>query len=580
MKRNYIGLACTGHDNALAIVDSAGKVVFAEATERYLQNKRALNSPPDDLIRIDGLVEAYCEPDAELLVAKTWSKKAPEIFEREEKAANQRLQSAENEATSAAVAADVGIISYVHSFISGNIAEAGQHLAFRCQSNLNKKIVTKSYNHHFTHAAAACYTSPFTDAACAIVDGFGEGVSLSFFSYKNGKIAHVESSSLDGDANRSLGVFYGGLLCGLCGFDIWRGEEWKVMGLAPYGKRNDRIYELLHACIEVEGLGLQCPAGRPQALAELFSYARKPGSPVDEVADLAYTGQLVFSELMTELLDNLYGRGISSNLVLGGGCALNSAYNGKILDQTGFDNLHVYSAPGDDGNAIGAALLAFYDDHPEARPRPDFQSAYLGSRMSTETIDNVRRFGRIQNLEELPGRVCERAAQLLSEGKIIGWVQDRAEFGPRALGNRSILADPRPIDMKDRINALVKFREEFRPFAPSILHDYGDEYFINYQESPYMERTLVFREEVRHKVPAVVHVDGTGRLQTVKEQWNKKYHDLIRAFHAITGVPLLLNTSFNVMGKPIIHSVEDAIATFYTTGLDALIIEDFLIEKA
>jgi carbamoyltransferase len=200
--------------------------------------------------------------------------------------------------------------------------------------------------------------------------------------------------------------------------------------------------------------------------------------------------------------------------------------------------------------------------------------------MSSETLDNMKRFGRQGGFSELPGKVHEKAARLLAEGKIIGWVQGRAEFGPRALGNRSILADPRHADMKERINAAVKFREEFRPFAPSILHEHGDEYFLDYRESPYMERTLVFRGEVRERVPAVVHVDGTGRLQTVKREWNERFYELISAFHRITGVPLVLNTSFNIMGKPIIHSVEDAVATFYTTGLDALVIGDCLIEKS
>jgi carbamoyltransferase len=147
------------------------------------------------------------------------------------------------------------------------------------------------------------------------------------------------------------------------------------------------------------------------------------------------------------------------------------------------------------------------------------------------------------------------------------------------LGNRSILADPRPANMKDAINARVKFREEFRPLAPSILHEYGEEYFSDYQESPYMERTLLFREAVRDRVPAVVHVDGSGRLQTVKREWNERYYDLILEFHKITGVPIVLNTSLNVMGKPIVHSVEDAIGVFVTSGLDALIIDDCLIQK-
>jgi carbamoyltransferase len=176
--------------------------------------------------------------------------------------------------------------------------------------------------------------------------------------------------------------------------------------------------------------------------------------------------------------------------------------------------------------------------------------------------------------------LCSTVAALLAAGHIVGWVQGRAEFGPRALGNRSILADPRSPDVKERINALVKFREEFRPFAPSILAEHGPAYFENFQASPYMERTLRFRDDVLARVPGVVHVDLTGRLQTVTRDENPRYHALIGAFHAITGVPILLNTSFNVMGKPIAHGVEDAISVFYTSGIDVLVIEDHLIAKA
>ena len=175
--------------------------------------------------------------------------------------------------------------------------------------------------------------------------------------------------------------------------------------------------------------------------------------------------------------------------------------------------------------------------------------------------------------------IIQCAAESLADGKIIGWVQGRAEFGPRALGNRSILADPRYPDMKDKINDSVKFREEFRPFAPSILHEYGDEYFENYQFTPYMERTLNFRPEVRDKVPAVVHENGSGRLQSVTAELNPKYYALISELFRLTGVPIVLNTSLNVMGKPIVHSVEDAISLFYTSGLDALVVEDVFIEK-
>jgi carbamoyltransferase len=210
---------------------------------------------------------------------------------------------------------------------------------------------------------------------------------------------------------------------------------------------------------------------------------------------------------------------------------------------------------------------------------PALQSPYLGSEMSADTLEKVRQFGPVRQQRLDFDEVCRRTAAALADGKLVGWVQGRAEFGPRALGNRSILADARYPDMKDKINARVKFREAFRPFAPSILDGHGAEYFVDYQDSPYMERTLRFREEVKSTVPAVVHEDGTGRLQTVTEELNPRFHRLIEEFRRITTVPLVLNTSFNVMGKPIIQTVEDALSVFYTSGLDLLVIDDTIIEK-
>jgi carbamoyltransferase len=282
---------------------------------------------------------------------------------------------------------------------------------------------------------------------------------------------------------------------------------------------------------------------------------------------------------MTMLLKNLAAMGLSENLVLSGGCGLNSSYNGMILERTPFKQLHVFAAPADDGNAIGAALLAYRRDHPEWVPTPAVHSPYLGSSLSREVLKNMVRFDGGKHVTEHQGTIHKVAAKALAEGKIIGWAQGRAEFGPRALGNRSILADPRQPDIKDRINGRVKFREEFRPFAPAILHEYGPEYFEHYQDAPYMERTLRFRPEVIDRVPGVVHVNRTGRLQTVRREWNEQYYDLVKEFHALTGVPVVLNTSFNVMGKPIIHSVEDALAVLHTTGLDAVALEDYWVEK-
>lgn len=582
MKRNYIGLACTGHDNALAIVDSAGQVVFAEATERCLQNKRAYNCAPDVIMELDRLVREYCEKDAEIVIAKTWSDEAIAIFQEELALTAKRREGLAESLQANMLRREAEIYEYyLASFATNSINDAGAHVKFFLEKKFGRRVEMRAFNHHLTHAAAACYTSAFDDAACLIADGNGEGVSISCYAYKDGKITEIDAgvTRILGNAARSLGNFYGNL-CSWCGFDVWRGEEWKVMGLAPYGKHNEKIYQLLHERMRVDGLTLDCPESGEKALARLATFIRTPRQPALAAADLAYTGQVVFSELMSQLIDALYAQGISDNLVLGGGCGLNSSYNGKIVELTKFRRAHVFAAPADDGNALGAALLAFGADHPEHRLGGRLQTPYLGSRMSEDVLEKLVTFGELPNLQHLPGQICQRTAKLLAEGKIVGWVQGRAEFGPRALGNRSILADPRRVDMKERINARVKFREEFRPFAPSILEEYGEEYFVHYQPTPYMERTLAFREGVRDKVPAVVHVDGTGRLQTVRKDWNPRYDELIREFHRLTGVPIVLNTSLNVMGKPIVHSVEDAVAVLFTSGLDAMVIEDYLIEKS
>lgn len=578
MKRNYIGLACTGHDNAIAIIDSKGAVVFAESSERYLQNKRAINSPPDDMNRIESLINHYCEPDAQLVVSKTWSEQAPRKFSEEAELAKQRVQRfSGDEQADQFLSANASVYSYVMEFVSNNIRNTGQHLKFRCDTSLQRNVVFQSFDHHLTHAATGCYTSPFRDAVCVVVDGFGEGASIGIYHYLDGEVIPIETNQMRGNLEQSIGVFYG-TLCGWCGFDLWRGEEWKVMGLAPYGKLNPEIYNLMRQRISIDKLQIICPEEGNLVLNELLSFARKPEQSALDVADLAYTGQFVFCELMNELLTNVYQLGLSENLVLGGGCALNSAYCGKIIESTPFRRLHIASAPGDDGNALGAAYLGYYQDNASSKS-PSFHSPYAGSEMSEETLANMCNFSGLQIVESSMDSIANQIASLLAEGKIIGWIQGKAEFGPRALGNRSILADPRDAGMKDKINAKVKFREEFRPFAPAIMHEYGEAYFENYQESPYMERTMMFRPEVRQKVAAVVHQDGTGRVQTVKSAWNPDFYRLISCFYKITGVPVLLNTSFNVMGKPIVHSVEDALAVFFTSGLDVLVIGNRIIMK-
>jgi carbamoyltransferase len=577
--RNYVGLACTFHDPALAVVNSRGEVVFAEGTERACQTKRALHCPPDSMSFLDRILRVHQEPGSQLVVARSWSDRYPTrlaILDRLTRL-TRRINKDINPRS------DVGSLwRYMIRSQRHSVAQAGEGvLRFAAEEGLRRPRpdgvgppppempVVTGFDHHLCHAAAACFTSPFRDAVCAVVDGYGETTTTAFYHYQEGKLRLLKQSK---PSRGSLGLFYAAL-CVACGFDSLRGEEWKVMGLAPYGQVDPDVLARLRSVTRVEGLRL-VPLMRPHRSEAIWRSLREM-----RPADLACTGQAVFEERMTELLTNLAALGLSENLCLGGGCALNSSYNGLILGRTPFKRLHVFAAPADDGNAVGAALLAYQKDHPDWVPAGKEHSPFLGSSLSREVLKNMARFDAGKRVREYLGEIHKVAARALAEGKIVGWVQGRAEFGPRALGNRSILADARRADVKDQINGRVKFREEFRPFAPSILAEHGPDWFEDYQDAPYMERTLRFRPEAAARVPGVVHVNGTGRLQTVRREWNERFHALVAEFHALTGVPLVLNTSFNVMGKPIAHSVEDALAVLHTTGLDAVALEDFWVEK-
>ncbi len=575
----YIGLATTFHDPALAIVDEHGEVVFAEATERYLQHKRAFNMPPDVRENVRRLLRNHCDPKARFVIAKPWSRKMMRFLDFQA-----FLGIANHEKFPRRGSQLTKYLMHTPRLLSVlwqqqcSFKHAGGHLADILRNEHgNTDVSYRHYDHHLTHAATACFTSPFQEAVCMIVDGQGEWGSISYYRYHDGALERIGQVK----GAESLGVIYG-VSTDICGFDSEKGEEWKVMGLAPYGKLNEEVLSIYHDLLEVNGLEIRYRS--KQAVRDWHERMQRWQRPLDEppmaAADLAYTVQFFYADVMNRLLKNLRDLGISDHLVLGGGCALNSSYNGQIVgSKTGFRALHVPSAPSDDGNAIGSALLAWQEDHPEVRRKPKVLSPYLGSDISRGTLKNLLEFGRIPGLRHFPGTIHEETARRLAEGKLVAWMQGRAEFGPRALGNRSILADPRPPEMKEKINALVKFREEFRPFAPSILDEYGCEYFEHYQVTPYMERTLTFTAAAEEKVPAIVHVNRTGRLQSVRREWNERYYDLISAFHRITGVPMLLNTSLNIMGKPIVHSIEDVLGLFYTCGLDVLVIDDYLIEK-
>lgn len=576
----YIGLSITYHDPALAIVDAQGNVLYAEATERYLQNKRALNCPADPLLWIRALLERYCPDPEEIVIASNWRRKRP-LYE--------------NVIAALGGLRAPGLLNTGIKKLRSPLRNYQLHHMIACQRNqiasaglnLVRSIAEQypdcslsfaDFHHHRSHAATACYASPFSDAACAVIDSFGERGSMAFYHYREGRLNCLYEARGTG----SLGFYYM-KITELCGFDWLQGEEWKVMGLAPYGKLDQKLYDLLQETISVQGFACRHRSRNLFAsIAKLEKCKRRQRDAIALAGDMAFTGQYFFSELMTRMLQHLQQTTGSRNLALGGGCALNSAYNGQIRGRTGFDSIFIPSAPADDGTALGAAWLAWNQDHLSAGagiPQGSLLIPYLGSTISDAAIDRLLRHHRSLDVRHLPDSICQTTAQLLAEGRLVGWLQGRAEYGPRALGNRSILADPRRAETKDKINATIKFREEFRPFAPSVLHDYAGRFFPDYQESPYMDKTLCIDAALQEQVAAVCHVDGTARLQTVKREWNPRFHQLLDSFYRITGVPMLLNTSFNVMGKPLVHSLEDALAVFLTSGLDDLVVNDYLLSK-
>lgn len=567
--KTYIGFSSTQHDPAIAIVNDAGETVFAESLERSSKNKRAWHSVPDQIGLIDQCIDKYVETE-QVKVGASWSESSllwsPLVFGLTYLKSfwfswqRKPFQAWEN------------------SFLRVAMYKAPsslRHMFLNLEHRFRKKQVTWSkqgVNHHLAHAYTGACTSPYEQATIVVMDGMGEGCSFAIYELQHNKI---HKQSREGLLNMaSLGLFYAAI-CEACGFDPLKGEEWKVMGLAPYGKLDASLYALLKDSLLVKDLKLVRHRNYHAIMDDLFARFEQIQTPM-AAKDLAFTAQQIFEEKLMVFLEQVYQVYPNTNLILAGGCALNSAANGKILANTGFESLHIAMCPGDDGNALGVAVKLWHDDHPE-QPIPRTQTPYLGSEISQRRVDALRQYAALPSQTfESDDELCHEVARLLADGKLVAWVQGKAEFGPRALGNRSILADPRNAAVKDRINQEVKFREAFRPFAPSVLAEYVEDYFDDPQTSLYMERTLAFK---RFDAPGVVHVNNTGRLQSVSKALNPKFYRLIESFHKLTAVPILLNTSFNVMGRPIVHDIEDAIGVFMVSGIDVLVIGNTVFYK-
>ena len=430
-------------------------------------------------------------------------------------------------------------------------------------------------DHHFAHAISAYSYSGFADAAIVVMDGRGAWEATSIWHGRNGRVEHVQTI----DWPNSLGLFYA-RFTEFLGFTP-NADEWKVMGLAPYGKPGVDLSMFMDAhaapykvhTARLVGNTTGSYVGWPVALGS----PREPESDISELhKDIAYAAQDMCETAMMSVVSLAREKTRSRNLCLAGGVALNSKANGKIAASGVVEKIFIQPAASDDGVALGAALAPFLDGG-QRLPLKRMRHAYLGPSFDDAAIETALRTCKIRftHLSD-PASVT---AELLTQGKILGWYQGRMEFGPRALGSRSILADPRDPGMSAKVNNAVKFREWWRPFAPSFKKEVAPDYLESAYDSPFMILTAQVRPEKRSIIPSVTHVDGSARPQTVECDVNPLYYRLIEEFGKRTGVPVVMNTSFNLRGEAIVHTPTDAIRTFFSSGMDALVLGSFLMEK-
>ncbi len=484
----------------------------------------------------------------------------------------------------------------------GKVGGAERELATALGAEAPLDVTFHKVGHHRSHLASAFYVSPFQEAAVLSLDGFGDFVSGMRAVGRDLDLEILDEVGFP----HSLGLFYNAITQYL-GFPKY-GEEWKVMGLAPYGK--PAFVEQLRKLVRPvpggryaldtsyfvhtsEGVDMSWADGSPRLgrlysdkLVQLLGPPRDPEDPdfFGKWADVAQSAQVVYEEVFFHVVNDLHRRTKLPCLALAGGCALNSVANGKILERTPFKKVFVQPASGDDGTAIGAA---FWVEHAVLRrPRAYVMDhAYTGpsydDRVVQAAIEKARKGGWDEAIDVYhlgDADLFRDVASAVAAGKVVGWFQGAMEFGPRALGNRSIVADPRRGDMKDILNTRIKHRETYRPFAPSVLEERVGTWFERSEPSPFMLMVYEVRPEQRAKVPAITHVDGTGRLQTVSARTNPRYHALIAEFERQTGVGMVLNTSFNEH-EPIVASPADAIACYLKTRMDVLALGNWVLAR-
>ncbi len=552
---NILGISCYYHDSAAVLIKD-GELIAAAEEERFTRKKHD-NSFPSNAID-------YCLNEGGLKISEIdkvcFHEKPIQKFDRILTTAGR---------------------SFPHGFqfFSHAIPE-WLKTKLRIKKKIHKKLETKPpiefSQHHESHAASAFFPSPFKEAAILTIDGVGEWKTNQIWHGKEEEIKPLKHI----DFPDSLGLLYSTITAFL-GFRVNNGE-YKLMGLASYGEPTYR--EEFKDIIEVEEDGsyelnqkyFAYQHSRKMWGKKLEDRLGKPRNQEQEINErhqnIAATVQKITEEIILKQVKYAKKLTDSENLCLAGGVALNCVANGKIRKKSDFDNIWVQPAAGDDGGALGTALISANSSHIR------MDDVYYGPSYSSERIRNSLEESDLSYERLDKEELADRAASILDNNEVLSLFQGRMEWGPRALGNRSILANPTDKEMIDKLNKKVKFRESFRPFAPTVLNKYASEYFDIKGDSPFMLFTFDVRDDARKEIPAVTHTDGTSRIQTLERSTNPLYYDVIDSFRERTGVPVVINTSFNLKGMPIVNTPEEAIDCFQNSGIDKMILEDFLIK--
>ncbi len=589
-----IGISSYYHDSAAALISSSGEIICAVQEERFTRKKHDSRFPYCSL--------DYCLKKAresgETIEAYVYYEKPIRVFMR-------LLETYFNTAPRGFSSFLPAMQSWIKDklFINEKLIEDISMLD--PQFNYKKLFFSE---HHLSHASSAFYPSPFKESVVLCLDAVGEWVTTSAWMGKDRDLHQL----WDINFPHSLGMLYSSFTY-YCGFKVNSGE-YKLMGLAPYGKPIYR-QKILSNLLDLKEDGsfrlnmkyFKFHRGLRMISSEFIQlFSRPPRKPEDTITqfymDIAASIQSVLETVLLRITQNLYLQTKHSNLCLSGGVALNCVANEKIIQESGFKNVWIQPASGDSGSALGAALSYLYNQTSSERIieySDSMKSSYLGPEFSELQITNFLDKINVKYEKFSISDICKTTASDLEKGKIVGWFQGRMEYGPRALGNRSILADPRVGDMQRRMNLKIKFRESFRPFAPAILEELMGEYFNLKSESPYMLITKKIAEkfivtnpingptdegvdrvnQIRSELPAITHLDYSCRVQTVSKDRNPIFHELINQFYKITGCPAIINTSFNVRGEPIVCTPYDALACFANTNIDVLVINNIKIHK-